>query len=236
MTFIKQRLNIGILFADFNSNKTGINTAYVNFAQRLNKGNVNVKFISSLDRDVDKSLDGLILPGGRDVDPLLYNTVSPPSVYQGAPNPHATWWYSNMLKKYISEGIPLMGICMGFQQVGAIFGCNLRQHLYLNVSDPRQECIESMVYPDGHKQAGELLAEINSIHHQGFFPKDINQDEFTVIGVSDEYGTVEAMSADNFHFIGFQYHPEEILCNYAEQQFLSLISKAKKLDAAKLIF
>lgn len=73
--------------------------------------------------DQNENCDGLILTGGGDVKPCLYNKMGVPSTMVDLQR-DITELY--LIKKYLSERKPIVGICRGLQIINVFFGGTLK--------------------------------------------------------------------------------------------------------------
>lgn len=71
-------------------------------------------------------LDGLIIPGGRDIDPSFYNQTRSQKTKI---HPQQTKRFLLMQKIYNSTSCPVLGICWGLQFINVIHGGSLVQHI-----------------------------------------------------------------------------------------------------------
>ena len=126
-----------------------------------------------------------------------------------------------LLKAAIEEGIPVFGICRGFQEMNVAYGGTLhpRLHELDDRMDHREDTDASIdvQYGPAHKIAtvdggmlagitGDSVFDVNSIHGQGI---DRLADGLTTEATADD-GTIEAISvqgAKNFA-MAVQWHPE----------------------------
>ncbi|HTI29221.1 MAG TPA: gamma-glutamyl-gamma-aminobutyrate hydrolase family protein [Methylomirabilota bacterium] len=171
---------------------------------------------SHADRDAAlAAMDGLLLPGGADLDPALYGEAPHPSVaVEGARDDLelAAWTAAR------ERGVPIFGVCRGFQAINVFSGGRLVQHLEGHDS--------STVAPEGHPLhlepesrlaaiLGEteplLRTEVNSYHHQAVRPSDLAPGLVaSAVAPHHEGNLVEALEpaeGDDW-LIGVQFHPE----------------------------
>ena len=160
-------------------------------------------------------MDGLLLPGGADLDPALYGEEPHPAVVvEGARDDLelAAWQAAR------DRGVPIFGVCRGFQAINVFSGGRLEQHLEGHDSptsapeghplhlDPSSRLAAIL----GHG-APLLRTEVNSYHHQAVRPTDLAP-SLVASGTAphDEGELVEALEAadpDDW-LVGVQFHPE----------------------------
>ena len=178
--------------------------------------------------DVDSlldRLDGIILTGSR-------SNVHP-SLYGGPPHAEGTWedpkrdaYTMPLIRAALDQGVPLLAICRGFQELNVALGGTLHQRLQdlpdrIDHSTPMQPCARvrqgkahSLRVAPGswlYRIAGVTEIAVNSLHNQG-----INElaPGLVAEGVAPD-GTIEAVrvvSTANGPISGFgigvQWHPE----------------------------
>ncbi len=168
--------------------------------------------LAALDR-----LDGFILSGGDDIDPLLYRQE--PHVGLGSVTPERDDIEMQIVKVAVANGKPLLGICRGIQAINVALGGTLYQDLPRewqgriahSQKAPRAH-LTHVVHVDPDSRLQSLLdcpspLRTNSFHHQSV--KDVAPD-LTAVAWDDE-GLVEAveMPGDSF-LVGVQWHPENL--------------------------
>lgn len=156
--------------------------------------------------------DGLLLPGGGDIDPGYFNETNNGSrnIDKGLDAAQFT-----MLRQFISSGKPILGICKGMQLINVEFGGNIIQnlptastHQYLN-KDRIHKTIavrDSFLY--------ELYGEefvVNSAHHQGCGKIG---EPLEVIQYSADDSVVEGIRHKKLPIMGLQWHPERMCGKY----------------------
>jgi putative glutamine amidotransferase len=72
-------------------------------------------------------LDGLLIPGGPDVDPALYGAAAHPKTRIANPVTDAA--ELALVERVLSAGLPVLGLCRGMQLLNVHFGGTLHQDL-----------------------------------------------------------------------------------------------------------
>lgn len=160
------------------------------------------------------SLDGVLFPGGQDVNPTIYHQTIKP--YCGEIYTPRDIIEANVLNNVIENNIPALGICRGIQFMNAVLGGTLYQDLRLEhpsdtnhqMMPPYNRAVHKVkVYKDTPLHDLLLLdeLEVNSYHHQA-----INHlsDKLQVMAESED-GLIEAVYMPNHKFLmAVQWHPE----------------------------
>lgn len=167
-------------------------------------------------------VDGVLLTGGvSNIEPHHYQGGQS---YPGCPHdPNRDATVLPLIKQIIARGLPLFGICRGFQEMNVAYGGSLYQQLHLETDlalhnqvvdfDAPADTLYADVH-DLHIAPGGLLASIannpvqrvNSIHGQGI--KSLGAG-LQVEGTSPD-GLIEAFSVQNASAfaLAVQWHPE----------------------------
>lgn len=181
-----------------------------------------------------ENVDGLILSGGYDVNPLLFGEE--PHRLLGATFGERDTFESILIKYALKMEKPILGICRGCQILNVICGGTLYQDCSLDKDSFIKHSQENTPAQPSHtitiSEDSELYsifgekALVNSFHHMSI--KRV-ADGFKVIGVASD-GIVEAIErVDGSFAIGTQWHPE-MMANSNEQMleiFKLFISKCK---------
>jgi putative glutamine amidotransferase len=164
-----------------------------------------------VDRVLD-GIDGLIVTGGKDVDPARYGQEPHPTTDQ--PRLDRDAWEDALLRGAIDRKLPFLGICRGAQVLNVALGGTLLQHLPDVVGSTKYNLgggvfneVGVEVEPDS--ELGELIggtANVKVYHHQSI---DRVADGLTVTARSDD-GIIQAVEFDSVPFgLAVQWHPEE---------------------------
>ena len=162
--------------------------------------------------------DGLLLPGGIDVNPLSYKEL--PSPLLGNCNDLVDWYHINLTQKALELNMPILGICRGCQVLNVSCGGTLHQDTSYATDSPilnKQESHLSEkchpVYIEENSIIHEIFGDsyiVNSAHHQAV--KDIAPN-FKKTAISPD-GIIEAIEMITKPFVvGIQWHPEMMAAN-----------------------
>lgn len=153
--------------------------------------------------------DGLLLPGGGDMDPKFYGQERIPAC--GEPNLLRDAAEPLLLRAFLAADKPVLGICRGIQVMNAVRGGDLYQDI-----KPFEHLPHNDHWAKVHTvtvRRGTLLSHIlgqdtvlvNSQHHQAV---DRVAPGFTLAALSED-GIVEAIEKPDARFcLGVQWHPE----------------------------
>ena len=158
-------------------------------------------------------IDGLIISGGYDVDPLRYNEEPHPLL--GQTFPERDEFEFTLAKLAMEKEIPILGICRGHQVLNVVNGGTLYQDISLKEGNNLKHIQSGHGTTVSHKiniakdsMLYEILGEtalVNSLHHLAV--KDIAKD-FKVSAIASD-GVIEAIERKEGSFaMGIQWHPE----------------------------
>lgn len=235
----------GSILVNKGNSFSGYKRAYVNhdyIQSVINAGGIPIILPFNENEEVTKmmikNVDALILSGGHDVDPTLYNEE--PLLKLGEIFPERDKFDSTLYKNAIKLKKPILGICRGFQLINVINGGSLYQDLsyadFVNirhnqVDNPSQATHSILVNKDTflYEIVGEKF-RVNSFHHQ--ILKDLAKD-FKIVAKSKD-GVIEAIekiTEDSFIF-ATQWHPEMMssTCKEMQNLFNKFIKKVIELN------
>lgn len=159
-------------------------------------------------------LDGLVITGGKDVDPASYGQVPHPSTDE--PRRDRDAWEFALLHGALRRGMPVLGICRGAQVLNVALGGTLHQHL------------PEVVGHSGHQAGGAVFntsvirtvpgtrlaaligesTDAQCYHHQAI--AQVGGD--LIVSARDSDGVIEAVELPGDTFLlAVQWHPEERL-------------------------
>lgn len=208
------------------------------YQKSLERAGADVKWIE-LD-DIEKavaeaiSCDGLLLPGGADINPKMYGEEK--SEKCGTPNETRDNAEPVIFREFLKTNKPILAICRGIQLINV---CN-DGTLFQDIKD-EQKCkhmdffsragsIHTVSIDKNSMLYGILESDkinVNSMHHQA-----INKvGEGFIVSAQSEDGFTEAIELQNHPFcIGVQWHPEHMSKKSAEQRkiFSFFVSACKK--------
>jgi microsomal dipeptidase-like Zn-dependent dipeptidase/gamma-glutamyl-gamma-aminobutyrate hydrolase PuuD len=190
-----------------------------------------------------RSIDGLIVSGGSDINPEYFNEKPVPEL--GEVEQLRDEYDVKLINIAHNHQLPILGICRGMQVLNVVFGGSLYQDIAAqydgfslkhNQEEPRNVATQTALIREGsllQKIVGTDSLSINSIHHQavkriaaGFAASAFTQD-----------GICEAIESSHYAELGVQWHPEHL----AEKDtahlniFKWLVEEATKFNKAKNI-
>jgi putative glutamine amidotransferase len=169
-------------------------------------------------RAIYERLDGVLLPGGGDVDPSIYHADRHATT--GGIDDDRDRTEMALTRWAMEDDLPAFGICRGIQVMNVALGGTLIQDVpsYIETqlrhdtsNEPRSTIMHTVAMSDDSRLAdimGDTQVHVNSLHHQSI---EKAAAAVRVTGYAPD-GVVEAMEVPDKHFImAVQWHPEDML-------------------------
>lgn len=162
------------------------------------------------------SVDGLLLPGGPDINPQTYGEL--PKTPQGGGDAMRDAYELELVRAALARRLPIFGVCRGMQLLNVALGGSVCQELSERLTSPlkhsdddiREALQHGVTLVPGSRLAdlygGRQGGRTNSVHHQavGRVGRDL------MVEARADDGVIEALRADDgAQFVaGVQWHPE----------------------------
>lgn len=216
------------------------------YADAVTENGGDVKWLWNDGRSAEEMLagvHGVLVPGGKDINPKLYGQEPDPELYGGdsklklAPYEFDVW-QCGMVQKAMGMRLPVRGICRGMQMLQVAAKGTLIQDIRKALGRPENY---SLVHTNSSEHPVIILPEttfgrqmnyqmitVRSSHHQavtdppapGFMP---------VARAADN--VIEAMEhVDQSNVIGVQFHPERSKGEVKKRFFTAFVTDAKQFQ------
>ena len=169
-------------------------------------------------REIYDRLDGVLVPGGVDIDPAVYR--EPRHELLGRLDPARDTTEVTITRWALEDEKPFLGLCRGLQVLSVALGGTLWQditqerpdsekHDYFPNSGFSRDHLAHNVEVTGDSRLGDALGAgtiaVNSMHHQGI--RDLGAGLVPTARASD--GLIEGAELKGRGFaVGVQWHPE----------------------------
>jgi putative glutamine amidotransferase len=172
-------------------------------------------------RAVYQSLDGVLIPGGVDMDPHTFGEAR--GTRLGRIDPARDTVELTLTRWAIEDKKPLLGLCRGSQVINVALGGTLYQDLDAEYPNPIKHDYfptagysrDYLAHPVSVVPGSRLCSifertdvQVNSMHHQGV--KQLAPGLVVTALAPD--GLIEGIESSNGHFmVGVQWHPESLV-------------------------
>src|SRR5215211_7082929 len=182
-------------------------------------GRARILEINESPRQLVDQIDGLLLTGGGDIDPVLYGEERHPTVEDAEPGRDE--FEIDLARRAMQSELPLLAICRGSQVLNVAAGGTLVQDipsaiettLPHSIVEPKNSIAHNVAISPGSQLeaalgsavTGDHTCRVNSRHHQS-----VNRiGESLVAAATADDGVIEAIEAPGQDFcVGVQWHPE----------------------------
>lgn len=189
----------------------------------------------STEHEVDPaSLDGLVISGGDDIHPSLYDADAVPKARYDEARDELEQTH---IRHAMRRGLPMLGICRGYQLINVTCGGNL----YSDIRDMRKKTSNfNTVLPrktinlETHsallRVIGRPQFKVNSLHHQAI---DTVAERFAASGHDLDQIVQGIEATDNRRIMGVQWHPEYLFYLPTQRRLFGwLVDQAKRYSGA----
>ncbi|MGI6091855.1 MAG: gamma-glutamyl-gamma-aminobutyrate hydrolase family protein [Veillonellaceae bacterium] len=207
-------ISANILTLDNGAERAAVSTEYIKAVSQAGGVPVMLPVITdqeSIQQQL-KIIDGLILSGGYDVDPLLFGEQ--PAEKLGYVCPERDFHEIELVRAAALAQIPILGICRGIQLINIAFGGTIYQDLsdvpgvIKHMQNAKNNIPTHTIEIAENSQLASILgpkAIVNSFHHQAV--KNVAPGFRVTAWTAD--GVIEAIeNSESEFFIGVQWHPE----------------------------
>lgn len=169
-------------------------------------------------REIYERLDGILIPGGVDINPLEYGEEVRPEC--GNLDPARDRVELQLTRWAMEDGKPVLGLCRGLQIINVANGGTLwqdlasqngafRKHDYFPTAGFERDYVAHDVHVAPHTRLERILESsrvpVNSMHHQGIKTLGDN----LIVSATAPDGLIEAVEGTGDSFlVGVQWHPE----------------------------
>ena len=185
-------------------------------------------------------VDGLLLSGGLDINPLLFGEQ--PEKDLGGIDPERDKLELALIRAAMKKRIPIFGICRGIQALAVAAGGTLQQdvhrktktgmkHMQVAAGETATHDVEIKKSSRLHGILRKTKTLVNSYHHQSVAeaPKGFK------ITANAPGGVIEAIEFDGDYFaLAVQWHPEMLLAaEDSKRLFAAFVETAEKYPSMK---
>lgn len=195
-------------------------------AVQFRKVGVKVTTVYSLKKVDPAKYDGLIIPGGGNMDPKSYHAKRSKKTF--GTNRKKDKIQIEAVKRFAEAGKPVLGICRGCQVINVAFGGTLKQHLGWHIGFRKVKNVKGYWM---YSMFGKTKNTYH-YHHQGV--KKLGKG-LIATSYDKKSKHIESIQHETLPVYGIQWHPD---CKVGRQgnkvfkQFKKIVVKNMKAQAA----
>jgi putative glutamine amidotransferase len=210
---------------------TKLTAAYTDAVYNAGGQPVIVPVVDNPPQGLLDRMDGVVLSGGGDIDPVLYGEAPDPSVY--GVRRDRDMFEAALYRQASALRLPVLAICRGMQLVNVLRGGSLVQqipgHWQDNPASRRSHRIDvdpgsALAEAAGH----DSVVEVNSYHHQGI---DVLGQGLSVTATCGD--VIEAVEDRDTDLVAVQWHPEHMTATTHQRALFEQF--VKRAMAAKTV-
>jgi putative glutamine amidotransferase len=218
--------------------KLALNRRYFDSLEAAGAVAMGIPIVSDKERlrSLYERIDGLLLPGGVDVEPWRYGAEARADCHLNVV-PELDEVELRLAEWALADGLPVLGICRGIQVLNVACGGTLWQDIQVEGAvreshdqEPRDALVHDLEVEPGSLLAramGSTRVRVNSLHHQAI--RDLAPRLRAVARSAD--GLVEGVELPAANFVvGIQCHPEELSRKevWAARLFSAFVESARE--------
>ncbi len=196
--------------SEFGDYRDSLENTYTNYYESLG---IKLIPIPNSSKDMlnyfkDLPIERVILTGGQDINPSLYNQRS---TYAKDFSNLRDKTEMSLLEIAIEKNLPVFCNCRGMQFMNVFFGGSLIQNIEKQYNGRIKHVATSHEVEVVDKEAYKFLKKrhfiVNSYHNQGISKNNLSK-ELLPFAVSSEDQIIEGIYHPNYPIAGVQWHPE----------------------------